>query len=212
MAHSIYQMNMFRHLGEKPRHTIPSLVMEFFKNHPNEEFPHDPIVDWVTERWIEEHGTAPRDPWRAIRQLHQDGELIKVRKGIYKYDPDLVQRITLWDFPKHVRSKILARDNYRCVICGRGRDEGVELVVDHIKPRDKGGTNDMENGQTLCMEHNLLKKNYTQTEAGKRYFIKIYQKALLNQDTKMMHFCQAIFQVYDEFGLDKHIPRPDIEA
>nr|MBC8390066.1 HNH endonuclease [Actinomycetota bacterium] len=93
--------------------------------------------------------------------------------------------------------------------CGRGKKDGVELVVDHIKPRDKGGTNDIENGQTLCMEHNLIKKNYSQTEAGKRYFIKMYEKAIANNDEKMIKFCKNIFNVYDEFGINGHINRPN---
>jgi len=43
-------------------------------------------------------------------------------------------------------------------VCERGTKEGSELVVDHIKPKDKGRTNDTNNGQTLCRGHNLMKK------------------------------------------------------
>jgi len=43
-------------------------------------------------------------------------------------------------------------------VCERGTKEGGELVVDHIKPKDKGRTNDINNGQTLCRGHNLMKK------------------------------------------------------
>ncbi|RMG70740.1 MAG: HNH endonuclease [Nitrospirae bacterium] len=115
----------------------------------------------------------------------------------------------VWDFPPKVKEEILRRDNYRCVVCGRGKAEGVELVVDHIKPKDKGGKNTIDNGQTLCMEHNLLKKNYSQTEAGKRYFIKIYEKALAKKDERMIKFCKAVFDAYDEYGINGHIPRPN---
>lgn len=92
----------------------------------------------------------------------------------------------------------MKRDNYRCVVCGRGIKDGVELVVDHIKPKDKGGTSDISNGQTLCMDHNLIKKNYSQTEAGKRYFIKMYEKAVDNDDDRMIKFCKAVSDAYDE--------------
>lgn len=175
------------------------------------EFAHDPVVTWVEQEWLKEHNTPPRDPWRTIRKLHQQGILIKVKKGVYKYDPEFAHWVALWDFPPRVRAAVLKRDGYRCVMCGRGYHEGIELVVDHIVPKDKGGTNEMSNAQTLCMEHNLLKKNYSQTETGKRYFMRLYKKALVYDDVKMIAFCRAIFDVYDAFGVDKHTERPDSE-
>ncbi len=67
--------------------TIRQLVIDFFTNHPNIEFEHAPVVDWVTEQRIAMGYNPPRDVWRMVRQLHQDGKLVKVRKGVYKYDP-----------------------------------------------------------------------------------------------------------------------------
>lgn len=189
--------------------TINQLIMEYFSSHPNEELEHGPVVDWVTNQWLEDHETPPRDPWRAIRKLHQEGKLIKVKKGVYKYNPEYSQVSEAEDFPQHVKDLILEKDEYRCVVCGRGRQEGVELVIDHIRPKDKGGTNDFENGQTLCMEHNLIKKNYSQTEAGKRYFIRIYEKAVKSNDERIIAFCKAVFDVYDSFAIDVQINRPD---
>ncbi len=196
-------------LMSRKKKTISQLIMEYFKEHPMEDISHGPVVDWVTAEWLKDHSSPPRDPWRAIRKLHQEGKIIKIKKGVYRYDPNLVSETKTWDFPQKVKEEILERDGYRCVVCGRGVDDGVELVVDHIKPKDKGGTNDIENGQTLCMEHNLMKKNYSQTEAGKRYFIRMYEKALAVNDKKMINFCRAVFDVYDEFGINGHIPRPN---
>lgn len=194
---------------KKRSKTIAELIMEYFRNHPKEDLSHGPVVDWVTEQWLQEHDTPPRDPWRAIRKLHQEGKLIKVKKGVYRYDPDYIKEVELQDFSPETKKKILERDGYRCVVCGRGRKDGVELVVDHIKPKDKGGSNDIENGQTLCMEHNLIKKNYSQTEAGKRYFIKLYEKAIAANDTKMIEFCKKVFDAYDEYKINGHIQRPN---
>ena len=191
--------------------TIRELVLDYFENHPNEELPHGPVVDWVTEQYEKEHGSPPRDPWRSIRQLHQDGKLIKVKKGVYKYDPSYVHEVATFEFSPQDKDAIFERDGHRCVVCGRGAKDGVELNADHIKPKDKYGTNTIDNGQTLCTQHNLLKKNYSQTEAGKRYFIKVYETAVKNQDEKMIAFCQAVFDVYDEHDVDRHITRPDTE-
>ncbi len=192
--------------------TISKLVLEYFEKHPRRDLPHGPVVDWVTSQYRREHTQPPRDPWRAIRKLYQEGILIKVKKGVYRYDPAYVKENELFDFPMNVKNMILKRDNYKCIVCGRGVKEGVELCVDHIRPKDKGGNNFINNGQTLCMEHNLLKKNYSQTEAGKRYFIKIYEQAIMAHDDKVIRFCKDVFDAYDRHKINGHIPRPNGKA
>lgn len=189
--------------------TIGDLVMEYFKKYPNQDLPHGPVVDWVEKQYLKLYGRKPRDTWRQIRKFYQEGKLIKAKKGIYKYDPDYVKETELFDFPPKVKEEIFRRDNYRCVVCGRGIKDGVEICADHIKPKDRGGTNTVDNGQTLCMEHNLMKKNYSQTEAGKRYFIKMYEQAVSNNDARMISFCKCVFECYDKHGINSHISRPN---
>lgn len=189
--------------------SISDFVMEYFEAHPKQDLPHGPVVDWVEEQYLKLYGKKPRDTWRGIRKLHQEGKLIKVQKGIYRYDPDYVHSEELFDFPPKVKEAIFKRDKYCCVICGLGRKDGVEICADHIIPKDKGGTNTVENGQTLCTQHNLIKKNYSQTEAGKRYFIKMYERAVDKSDTKIINFCKQVFDVYDRHGINGHIPRPN---
>lgn len=52
----------------------------------------------------------------------------------------------------------------------------VHLHVDHIKPKDQGGEATIENGQTLCSIHNFQKKNYNQTETGKKCLLDFTKK------------------------------------
>jgi 5-methylcytosine-specific restriction endonuclease McrA len=115
----------------KTKKTISDLIMEYFQKHPKEELEHGPVVDWVEEQYKKLYGKKPRDTWRGIRRLYQEGILIKVMKGIYKYDPDLVQNKELYEFPPNIKKAIFRRDNYKCVVCGRGRKEGVEIHADH---------------------------------------------------------------------------------
>lgn len=75
--------------------------------------------------------------------------MIEVGEGVYMYDPDYVHEVELWEFSKETKNAILERDGYRYVVCGRGVKDDVKLMVDHIKPKDKGGTNTADNGQTL---------------------------------------------------------------
>ena len=189
--------------------SISELVMEYFKAHPKQDLQHGPVVDWVEEQYMQLTGNKPRDTWRAIRKLHQEGKLIKVEKGVYRYDPDFVHSEELLDFPEDVKQAIFRRDKYQCIVCGLGRKDGVEICADHILPKDKGGSNTLENGQTLCTQHNLIKKNYSQTEAGKRYFIKMYETAIKNDDKKMIEFCKQVFDAYNHHKINSHIPRPD---
>jgi hypothetical protein len=51
--------------------------------------------------------------------------------------------------PNHLRVQVLARDKYRCLMCGRDKSE-VALEVDHVKPVAQGGTDELDNLATLC--------------------------------------------------------------
>lgn len=147
--------------------TQSELLMEFFKNNPKREIKHPEVVDWVVSEYKKRTGKVFRDPDRGIRKLAQEGQLIKIKKGVYKYDPAFVTKKELEDFTAAQKEEIFKRDNYRCVICGRGRADGVEIHADHIKPKDLGGTAELSNGQTLCAQHNFIKKHYKQTNRQK---------------------------------------------
>ncbi len=146
-----------------------------------------------------------RDPDRAIRKLHQQGKLQKHGKGLYCYDPDLEAARELEDFNPAQKQAILKRDGHRCVVCGASRDEGVELQVDHIKPKDKGGRATIENGQTLCAMHNFRKKNLGQTETGKKMFIRLLDAARASGDAALCEFIRDVLQIYDRHGINSHI-------
>ncbi|MCX5819422.1 MAG: HNH endonuclease [Deltaproteobacteria bacterium] len=62
-----------------------------------------------------------------------------------------------------LRFKVLQRDKFRCLLCGRSpvTELGCELHVDHIVPFSKGGKTTLENLQTLCSQCNVGKSNLT---------------------------------------------------
>jgi hypothetical protein len=41
--------------------SISDLIIEYFKNHPNVDLPHGPVVDWVEEEYKRIYGRKPRD-------------------------------------------------------------------------------------------------------------------------------------------------------
>ncbi|CAK0763810.1 5-methylcytosine-specific restriction enzyme A [Gammaproteobacteria bacterium] len=185
--------------------TQSEIVIEFFEANSGRDIQHPKIVDWVTVEYKKRTGKVFRDPDRQIRMLHQKGFLIKIAKGVYKYDPDFVEVRELENFTEGQKKEILERDGFRCVICGKGGQSGIELQVDHIKPKDKGGKATIENSQTLCAAHNFRKKNYQQTETGKKMFIRLYDLAKSIDDQETMIFCTQILEVFEKNNVNGHI-------
>jgi len=179
------------------------VVKNYFLARPLEDVHHNVLVPEVTKTYLSLSGKVFADPDRAVRTLFQQGFLIKVRTGVYRYDPAFVSeedRDAI--FTTAVAERVKIRDQHRCVVCGRGPKEGMTLHVDHIIPRDKGGKGTFENGQTLCSQHNMLKKNYGQLEFGSKVFSRLLSKAIREGDERMEQFCLQILEVYKEFGLD----------
>ncbi len=181
------------------------LIIEFFKKNPNRDIKHPEVVDWVVATYKKRTGNIFRDPDRAIRHLSQSGFLVKIAKGIYRYDPQKVSKKELQDFTAAQKSAILKKDGYKCVQCGMGKKEGVELHVDHIIPKDFGGEATIENGQTLCSRCNFLKKNLKQTESGKKMFIRMYKMAKKGKNKEILDFCSDLLKVYEKYKVNGRI-------
>lgn len=128
-----------------------------------------------------------------------------MKKGIYRYDPDAVRQRELEDFTPEQKLAILERDGYKCVVCGRGTKDGVELQVDHIKPKYLGGQSTIENGQTLCAQHNFIKKTLKQTETGKKMFIRLYELAKNEGNQELLKFCIDVLETYEKHKINSHI-------
>lgn len=79
------------------------------------------------------------------------------------------------------------------------------LHVDHIRPRSLGGRATIENGQTLCAQHNFFKRTLNQTETAKRMFIRLYEAAKAEENAKIMDFCTEVLNLYDKHGINDHI-------
>ncbi len=174
--------------------TVTEYIKEFFEAHPNEEIEHGKVVDYVF-KFI----PKARDPWRAIRKLYQEGWLIQVKKGVYKRISGYKGHNVFTPFPKEIREQIFKRDNYRCVVCGNGRHNGYEIHADHIKPQSKGGQSTIENGQTLCSEHNLMKKRYGVITFLGKYCKTMIEKAKGYKDETTEEMFKEILKVLNKY-------------
>jgi 5-methylcytosine-specific restriction endonuclease McrA len=72
---------------------------------------------------------------------------------------DSVSRVEQRSVSIGLRYKILKRDHFKCVKCGRSpaTSHGCRLEIDHIFPYSKGGKTEFNNLQTLCEKCNLGK-------------------------------------------------------
>ena len=181
------------------------LLMEYFRNNPNKDIPHPLIVAWALKEFTKRTGHVYADPDRGIRTLHQKGYLIKVKNGVYKYNPSMVKKRKLEDFTPTIKKAIFKKDGFKCVMCGKGLKDGVTIHADHIKPKDLGGKATLDNGQTLCGPHNFLKKNLKQTETGKKMFIRLYELAKSSKNKQLIKFCTEILEVFEKNKMNGHI-------
>lgn len=62
-----------------------------------------------------------------------------------------------------IRYEVLKRARFRCELCGISADVKA-LEVDHIIPRNKGGSDDIANFQALCYSHNAMKRDRDDTD------------------------------------------------
>ena len=81
-----------------------------------------------------------------------------------KYEVSICQdcKKTIAGFPNttlSIRFLVLQRDGFKCSYCGRTplTDNKVELQVDHVVPKSKGGSDAMSNYLTACRECNVGK-------------------------------------------------------
>jgi predicted restriction endonuclease len=94
------------------------------------------------------------------KYLDQDGE-IDTPQPLAETSSPTNQRRTKREPNWRLRFKVLQRDNFRCVGCGRSpaKEAGVELHIDHVKAWSRGGETTIENLQTLCKTCNIGKGN-----------------------------------------------------
>jgi predicted restriction endonuclease len=183
-------------------------VKGWFVKRPNRDISHDESKAGIEDEYFKITKKRFEDVDRSIRKLAQIGFLIKIKKGWYRYDPKKAKIRNLEDFSGSDKKLILERDGYKCVICGKGSKEGIDLQVDHIKPKELGGSATISNGQTLCASHNFRKKISSQTETGKKMFIRLLDSVKESDDknaSKIEKFCEEILRVFEKHDIDGHI-------
>lgn len=111
----------------------------------------------------------------------------------------------LEDFISEQKKQIFERDGYRCVMCGAGLADGIEIRANYIRPKHEGGEATLENGQTLCTQHSFEQHQLNRTDSGKKMFISLYELAKKQNDKETMAFCADILETFEKHGINGHI-------
>ena len=111
---------------------------------------------------------------------------------------------------KKIRFEVFKRDNFTCQYCGRKAPD-VVLEVDHVNPVAKGGTNNIMNLITSCVEcnrgkgKNVLSENQTLEKERKQLemlqerreqmkMMMQWQNELLAFEDEQVNFIESILQ------------------
>ena len=114
---------------------------------------------------------AVRLIWRGSAKLvERDGTRVLRSQRFEFPQPSVVRLVDYIDVrgrqrrSSSKRTRILARDHYRCQYCGT-RGGALNLTMDHILPVSRGGFNSPDNLVTACLACNQKKGNRTPEEA-----------------------------------------------
>lgn len=127
----------------------------------------DELLDLVAELWtitLRESGRRPRTsdvekygiPVAAATIIRRFGSwkralMATANRSKGEAAPEPVKTERRRRIPVRKRFLVLKRDRYQCRLCRR---PGGELEVDHIVPLNQGGSDRLDNLQTLCRECN----------------------------------------------------------
>lgn len=117
--------------------------------------------NWLIGIVAEELDIGIIDVEILVKKLKEKGVIFEpTRDRLQLADnvPDFENKKVRKSLTKSIRHEVFKRDNYRCVECGATNKDTV-LHIDHIIPFSKGGSDELDNLQTLCKSCNISKSD-----------------------------------------------------
>lgn len=96
------------------------------------------------------------DPEKMVRDLFKLNYIKRPFEGNYVFQSDHDPYKGKTGFTEKETIEIFERDNFQCVICKRGAQEGILLSVGFAKSLLRGGPPTIENGRTFCPRHKFI--------------------------------------------------------
>ena len=141
------------------------------------------------------------DTWLSFSSLNEDYPKISTIR--YKIAlPEIVvlrkyDKLPIRDV-KYSRMSLFERDRYTCCFCNQ-KFPKLQLTVDHILPRSKGGTTSWMNTITSCKPCNSLKADRTPEQAHMKMHFKPKKPMWISPVSKMgdNHPCKSWLKFLD---------------
>ena len=130
-------------------------VREWFRAHSDRDIPHLESKPLIEQAWLQEMGSRIEDVDRAIRRLAESGELIKVRKGVYRHNSEASPSKNGGTFSEFTSQAALERDLFCCTICHEPADKNRDLHVVAVTAFELGGAPLLSNARTVCSFHKV---------------------------------------------------------
>jgi ATP adenylyltransferase len=159
--------------------TVRQIAQAVLSNDESQLHYYEQRIKQMPVEVLKNHGVLERDGELVSlnlkkMSLKEKSELLmlceqKMREFVQENDDIWDSRFATAPVSTGVRYEVLKRANKRCALCGvQEGDEGYEdrlpLHIDHIEPRSKGGSNEIDNLQVLCRACNLGKSNRDDTD------------------------------------------------
>jgi predicted restriction endonuclease len=120
-----------------------------------------PLSNYRSDIYQERYGTWMKALERFVEVVNGSANDTETEVAPMPTQPSEYKHQTKREVNWRLRFRVFARDNYRCVACGRSpaKDPTIELHADHVLAWSRGGETVIENLQTLCNVCNLGKSN-----------------------------------------------------
>ncbi len=167
-------------------------IMAYFKQRPKQALAYDDWTDELAREYKSLTGNTARHFRSIVRRLSGEGKLLKVKNGVYMYDPDSSPAPQLPKFTAAQKRQIKERDKYQCVFCGMGRREGFNLYVGFLFSDKPNRASDISNGATFCSRHRINSSGNSLKELLMKSLEQAIALVQLEQDPKSQYGLQEL--------------------
>jgi len=128
--------------------------------------------------------------------LHKIKQYLKNRSDVWQH-----RRKSSGYISGGIRLEVFKRAKTKCEMCGVS-NKVKALEVDHIIPRNKGGSDDISNLQALCYTCNSIKRDKDDTDlmaVRKSYDHRQQECLFCNSNRKIIHGNELAYAIYDKY-------------